>query len=84
MAVGDKQFEYLQDVRATASGRPFFVGYLPDGYTANASISISQSALTSAVTPTVERAVLTGLAAVLKTSPYAAFHPEPSRLFYFV
>lgn len=36
------------------------------GYTANASTSTSQSALTSASTPTVDRAGFTGFVAVLK------------------
>ncbi len=47
---------------------PFRVPYLA-GITANASISISQSALTSADTPTVERAGLVGFAEVPNTSP---------------
>src|SRR5262245_4322379 len=54
------------------------------GYTANASISISQSALTSATTPTVDRAGLVGLAVVPNTSPYAALHPSMSIRLFFV
>src|SRR5688572_22985391 len=45
------------------------------GKTANASTSTSHSGLTSADTPTVERAGFTGFVALLKNWPYAAFHP---------
>ena len=53
-----------EDMGHEAYGHP---GYL--GNTANASISISQSELTSALTPTVDRAGLVGFAAVPNTSP---------------
>lgn len=48
------------------------------GNTAKASISTSHSGLTSAVTPTVDRAGFTGLVALLKNWPYAWFQPWES------
>ena len=60
--------------RAAPPGRPPAGTYF-GGKTANASTSTSHSALTRAITPTVERAGFTGLLGLLKNCPYASFHP---------
>jgi hypothetical protein len=63
--------------KAGPESGPAFVGGMAycGGNTAKASISTSHAALTRAATPTVDRAGFTGLVALLKNSPYAAFQP---------